>query len=122
MIKQREMMLGHYLEDVSNIKRIHQYPSLCCGHQVWDTDWSDCKDDNGKFNRYVDWGPFQDLVETLEEIGLFDNKIVLVYEDGLHIGFYDGVVKIGTSLSRYVSPYSVSKEEIMKRYNDRFSK
>lgn len=112
------MMLGHNLEDLTNITKIHQYPSLCIGHEVWNTDWSDSKDDNSNFNRYVCWGPFQDLVAELEELNLFDNKIVLVYEDGLHIGFYDGSVRIGTSMSRYVSPYSINSEEIQKRISE----
>ncbi len=115
MIKQNMMMLDSELEDLSNIVRIHQYPSLCIGYDVWKTKWSDSKDDNGNFNRYVEWGPFQDLVAELEKLNLMDNKIVLVYNNGIHIGFYDGTVQIGMKMSRMVSPYSISAEEIKQK-------
>lgn len=116
MIKQNNMSIDFMLEDLSRVERLYQYPSLCVGYTIWKTKWSDSKDDNGKFNRYIEWGPFQDLVESLERIGLFDNKIVLQYKDGLCIGFFDGSVMIGQKVSdTYKSPYSVSKEEILER-------
>ena len=82
-------------------------------------------DENGKFNRWLHWGPFAELVEMLETMNLMDNKISVEYENGLFIGFYDGKVQIGTKCwhvgdHNYVKPH----EDILnayKRYKEKFT-
>lgn len=86
----------YHLLDVDKIKAVHQYPTVTCGFEVWKTDYSDSYDEEGKFNRWLCWGPFADLVEMLEAMNLMDNKISVEYKNGLFIGFYDGHVTIGT--------------------------
>lgn len=86
----------YHLLDVEKIRNVHQYPTVTDGYEVWNTSYSDSYDENGNFNRWLDWGPFAELVEMLETMNLMDNKISVEYESGLFIGFYDGHVTIGT--------------------------
>ncbi len=102
----------------SNMKMIHQYPSMVCnGFVVWDTRNSDDNDVNGNFNRYAEWGPFYSLVEILEKLNLMDNKIVVEYKNGFCIGFYDGRVKVGTLV--HTSGYVKDEHDIMERAKEK---
>lgn len=113
---QNLMLTDHYLLDPSNIISIQQYPTVTNGIEVWRTEWSDHRDDEGRFNRWINWGPFQDLHEMLEKIGLADNKIAIVYDNSLVLGYYDGVIRIGTSYDN-LGGYFKSQEEILQRFD-----
>lgn len=113
---QNIMSTDYDLLDPSNIVSIQQYPTFTTGFEVWRTEWSDCHDDDGKFNRWINWGPFQDLHEMLERIGLLDNKIAIVYDNGLILGYYDGVIRIGTTYDN-LGGYFKSQEEILQRFD-----
>jgi hypothetical protein len=110
------MSTDYNLLDPSNMVSIQQYPTFTTGFEVWRTEWSDNHDDEGRFNRWIDWGPFQDLHEILERIGLLDNKIAIVYNNGLVLGYYDGVIRIGTYFNNR-GGYFKTQEEILQRFN-----
>ena len=113
---QNLMSTDYNLLDPSNIVSIQQYPTFTTGFEVWRTEWSDSRDDEGRFNRWINWGPFQDLYEMLEKIGLVDNKIAIVYDNGLVLGYYDGVIRIGTYFNNR-GGYFKTQEEILQRFN-----
>ena len=110
------MSTDYDLLDPSNMVSIQQYPTFTTGFEVWRTEWSDSRDDEGRFNRWINWGPFQDLKEMLEKIGLLDNKIAIVYDNGLVFGFHDGVIRIGTYFHNY-GGYFKNQEEILQRFD-----
>lgn len=116
MIK-AELRTDSTLTHVREIVAVHQYDCIVSGFVVWDTEFSDSKDDDGKFNRYVAWGPFAELVELLEHIGLMDNKIAVEYSNGMFIGFYDGEVTVGTRV-RHFSDHPWIKTDIYRRYKE----
>ena len=99
----------------SKIAAVHQYGSIVDGFIVWKTKFSDSKDEDGKFNRWIEWGPFADLVKFLENINLMDNKIAVEYYNGLYIGFYDGTVCVGTKVL-HISDHPWIKRDIHRRY------
>lgn len=86
----------YHLLNIDDIVKIHRYPTVVTGFEVWNTKFSDSLDKNGKFNRYAASGPFRELEEMLENLGVWDNKIAIEYENGLFVGFYDGSWRIGT--------------------------
>lgn len=102
----------YHLLDVDKIKTIHQYPTVTDGFEVWNTSYSDSYDENRHYNRWLSWGPFAELVEMLETMGLMDNKISIEYKDGLFIGFYDGKVRIGTKC------WHVGEHKYIKTHED----
>lgn len=106
----------YHLTDVSNWKTFHGYTTVTNGFSVWETRFSDSHDDNGKFNRYAEWGPFYDLVELLEKLNLMDNKIAIEYNNGLVVGLYDGRVRIGNKAYPESYARSLNNEEIMAIY------
>lgn len=107
----------YHLLDIDEIKAIHQYPTVTEGFEVWNTSYSDSYDENGKFNRWLCWGPFAELVEMLEIMNLMDNKISVEYKNGLFIGFYDGKVRIGTKCWHVGEhKYIKSHDDIVKAY------
>ena len=105
------------LVDEQKIAAVHQYDCIVDGFTVWETKFSDSKDENGNFNRWIEWGPFADLVELLEHINLMDNKIAVEYYNGLFIGFYDGKVTIGTRVHHF-SDHPWIKTDIRKRVKE----
>jgi len=102
------------LLDEKKIAAVHQYDCIVDGFTVWKTEFSDSKDEHGKFNRWISWGPFADLVELLEHIHLMDNKIAVEYYNGIFVGFYDGEVRIGTRV-RHFSDHPWIKRDIYRR-------
>ena len=105
------------LLEETKIAAVHQYDCIVDGFEVWKTEFSDSKDEDGEFNRYVEWGPFAELVKFLEHINLMDNKIAVEYYNGLFIGFYDGTVRIGTRV-HHLSDHPWIKRDIVMRYKN----
>lgn len=103
------------LLDISHVKKFYTYDCIVQGYTVWKTEWSD-NNLNGKFHRYVCYGPFAELMAMLEGMNLLDNKIAIEYNNGLYIGFCDGDFRVGTSVLKFGS-HEISKEEILERYN-----
>lgn len=103
------------LIDENKIAAVHQYDCIVHGFTVWKTEFSDSKDEDGNFNRWIAWGPFANLVEFLEHINLMDNKIAVEYYNGLFIGFYDGEVTIGTRVHHF-SDKPWIRRNIAERY------
>lgn len=109
-----ELKCDFSLTDYDKIAAVHQYDCIVDGFKVWNTDFSDGKDADDKFNRYICWGPFANLVQLLEHINLMDNKIAIEYYNGLFIGFYDGEVTIGNRV-RHLSDHPYIKRDIRRR-------
>jgi hypothetical protein len=105
------------LIDEQKIAAVHQYDCIVNGFTVWNTEFSDSKDEDGNFNRWIQWGPFAELVELLEHINLMDNKIAVEYYNGMYIGFYDGEVTIGTRVHHF-SDHPWIKTDIHKRIKE----
>lgn len=105
------------LSNEEEIAAVHQYDCIVDGFTVWKTEFSDSKDEDGKFNRWIKWGPFAGLVEFLEHINLMDNKIAVEYYNGIFIGFYDGEVRIGTRVHHF-SDHPWIKRDILRRYKE----
>lgn len=108
----------YHLLDVDEIVAIHQYPTIVDGFSVWQTDFVDDYDEDGKFNRYRQYGPFAELVELLEQLNLWDNKIAIEYKNGLFVGFYDRWFSVGTKCTHLGHTYIKTHEEIMERYKN----
>ena len=106
------------LSDIDEIVAVHQYPTIVDGFSVWQTDFIDDYDEEGKFNRYRQYGPFAELVEFLEQLNLWDNKIAIEYKNGLFVGFYDRWFTVGTKCTHLSHTYIKTHEEIMGRYKD----
>ena len=112
------MCTDYNLLQVEDIVEIHQYPTTVNGYAVWETEWMSDYDENGKFNRYRSYGPFSELAELLECLGLLDNKIAIKYKSGLFIGFYDGQIRVGNRCTHLSSTHYIkSSDEILERYN-----
>lgn len=105
------------LLDAEKIAAVHQYDCIVDGFTVWETRFSDSKDEDGNFNRWIGWGPFADLVKLLEHIDLMDNKIAVEYYNGIYVGFYDGKVTIGTRVHHF-SDHPWIKTDIRRRIKE----
>lgn len=114
---QTELHTDVSLLDERSIAAVHQYDCIVDGFVIWETKFSDDKDADGNFNRYISWGPFAELVRFLENINLMDNKIAVEYNNGLFIGFYDGKVIVGTKV-RHFSDHPWIKRDVHQRYKE----
>lgn len=104
-----------YLINVDNMVKFYTYDCIVHGITIWKTEWESNYVD-GKYNRYQHYGPLYDLVELLEHMNLWDNKIAIEYSNGLFLGFYDGTFTIGASVHKFWS-HEKSHEELLKRYD-----
>ena len=116
MIVQSKFRLDTQMLDPFYIESIQCYPTTTYGFTIWETEWSDNKDDEGNFNRYINWGPFAELHKLLENTNCLDNKIAIVYSNGLVLGFYDGKIRIGTKYNNHGGRV-ITKEEFEKKYD-----
>lgn len=108
-----------YLTDIYNMETYYTYDCIVQGVEVWRTEWGTNEID-GKFDRYQHYGPFYDLMQLLETMGLLDNKIAIRYKNGLCLGYYDGSFRIGKSVYKFWS-HEKDHEFLMKRYNETFN-
>lgn len=91
-----QLNTDYHLLKIDEIVAVHQYPTIVEGFEVWNNNYSDSYDKDGKFNRWIAAGPFAKLEELLENLNLMDNKIAIEYKNGIFIGFYDNSWSIGT--------------------------